>query len=112
MGDNLPEVDVGADFVTVGLMLSEYESCVLSLSGEIKCFGCGCRLGYGDNGQCRGDDADEMGDNLPVLDLGTGFSVSTMAPGSVAEFNCVADLNFNERWKCWGYDHKHLYFSF
>lgn len=30
-----------------------------------------CRLGLGDT-QNRGDAADEMGDNLPAVDLGTG----------------------------------------
>ena len=105
MGDNLPAVNLGADFVTVGLILSEYSSCVRSMSGKMKCFGDNGHGRCGRNNSVNkiGVTSDSMGDNLPVLDLGTDFDASAMAHGSVAEFNCAADLNFNERWRCWGY---------
>merc|ERR1719189_127886 len=55
-------------------------------------------LGYEDT-ENRGDEPDEMGDNLPVVNLGTGFVVEdfiTRGSGSCA-------LSTSGQVKCWGY---------
>jgi E3 ubiquitin-protein ligase HERC3 len=46
-----------------------------------------------------GDDAGEMGDNLPVVNLGSGLSATKLALG---EHHSCAILN-NGALKCWGY---------
>lgn len=69
MGDNLPAVDLGsgltATSVTAGL-----SSCVVIDDTKLKCWGSNTNgaLGLGDTAH-RGDDADEMGDDLPFVSL-------------------------------------------
>ena len=50
----------------------------------VKCWGFGGsgQLGYGDTSN-RGDEPNEMGDNLPTVDLGTAKKVKQIAVGSV-----------------------------
>merc|ERR1719295_938522 len=87
MGDNLQNVDLGA-FVPVEIKTSYYHVCALSDSGDLKCWGANFagELGLGDY-ENRGDDPDEMGDNLPIVDLGDGFIVWKFDCG--AFHNCV-----------------------
>ena len=54
-------------------------------------------MGYGDL-ERRGDDTDEMGDNLKCVDLGDGFIPSKLVAGWY--HNCVLGSN---QIKCWGY---------
>ena len=107
-------------------------SCFIATLGEIKCFGDNAdgnhsfyfcpltpiflfiryplhcvlykgQLGLEDNND-RGDESDEMGDNLPTVDLGTGFDATQLAVfGSTSDHSC--GCNSNNQWKCWGYDH-------
>ena len=55
------------------------------------------QLGYGvtDN---RGDDANEMGDNLDSIDLGTGFDIESMSCGS----SHICAVSTDRDLKCWG----------
>jgi hypothetical protein len=82
MGDNLPTVSLGtgrtARFVTVGSV----HTCALLDTGTIKCWGHGAfgRLGNGDDTD-RGDDPDEMGDNLPFVSLSS--LVATVADATI-----------------------------
>lgn len=64
-----------------------------------KCWGLGegGQLGLGDTGS-RGDQAFEMGDSLPTVDLGTGASVTSVAVG--ARHACA--VIEEGRVKCWG----------
>ena len=77
MGDNLPTINLGDDFVVNDVKCSNGFTCVSSTSGGIKCFGRNDdgQLGYEDT-ENRGDDSNEMGDNLPFVDLGDGFNAS------------------------------------
>ena len=72
----------------------------MSWSGKLKCFGKNNRgqLGYGDT-ENRGDDADEMGDNLDYVDLGSGFNVSALAvENQMGVHLCAADqVEFHDR---------------
>ena len=111
MGDNLVAADLGADFVPVSMSMGRTHLCFVSLRGEMKCFGRNIygALGYED-AENRGDESGEMGDDLPVLDLGTNFNVSAVSCGRITGYHCcAADRNSNEKWKCWGYGHKHIF---
>eukprot|EP01083_Nonionella_stella_P188793 696774_1 len=71
MGDNLLEIDLGSDFIPLEIVVGHYHTCALSTTNTVKCFGSNSygQLGYGDVND-RGDEADEMGDNLLEIDLG------------------------------------------
>jgi len=99
MGDNLADVDLGAEFVPIELSGGLYHFCVLSVNQEIKCWGKNGdgQLGLGDS-QNRGDDPDEMGDWLPSVDLGTDFVPYTLVVGS-AHTICVS---VDGEVKAWG----------
>jgi len=99
MGDKLPAVDLGAGRTAVELAAGSYHSCARLDNGRVKCWGYNGhgQLGLGD-GNNRGDQANEMGDNLPAVDLGTGRAVVALAAGS--NHTC-AHLD-NGQVKCWG----------
>ena len=71
MGDNLPSVDLGSGRSAKFIAAGESHTCAILDDGSAKCWGSGAngRLGYGDT-LSRGDSPGEMGDNLPVVDLG------------------------------------------
>jgi LPXTG-motif cell wall-anchored protein len=103
MGDNLPVVDLGlADGVTVTAISSgDIYTCALLSSGAVKCWGRNQygQLGLGDTNN-RGDEAGEMGDNLPVVDLGLADGVSVTAISSGDGYTCA--LLSSGGVKCWG----------
>eukprot|EP01083_Nonionella_stella_P227834 807988_1 len=85
-----------------GLNLSagRYHSCALSNHNTAKCWGRNDgQLGYGDTNN-RGDNGDEMGNDLPEVDLGTNFHV-TQVVGCRQHTCAVSNLNSV---KCWGYN--------
>lgn len=100
MGDSLPYVPLGEFEASLVASGSEF-SCALAVDGAVKCWGRNSagQLGLGDN-ETRGgqDDAFEMGDNLPVLDLGTGVAVESTALAGSHACAVLADGNL----KCWG----------
>eukprot|EP01083_Nonionella_stella_P259754 886501_1 len=106
MGDNLPFVDLGEGWVAIQIALGYYHTCALLSNGTtpnvIKCWGIGGNfgnggLGYGD-ANTRGDDANEMGDNLPTIDLGTGFDPIQITAGE----HLTCTLSTSNKVKCWG----------
>jgi alpha-tubulin suppressor-like RCC1 family protein len=68
MGDSLPAVTLGLGAEAVAIDAGGSHACALLSDGDLKCWGLNDRgqLGLGDE-QSRGDDASEMGDNLPVV---------------------------------------------
>jgi alpha-tubulin suppressor-like RCC1 family protein len=74
-------------------------SCAILANGELLCWGYGLdgRLGYGDT-QARGDQPNEMGSNLPPVDLGTGRTARSVVTGT--SHTCA--LLDNATVKCWG----------
>ena len=101
-----------------------YSSCALFETGQVKCWGqndahsVGGQLGLGvprtDAGGAFGDAAGEVGNNLPFLDLGTGWRVKRLATSDYGAIHmCVVlapdgndpDMVSEgepEKIKCWG----------
>ncbi len=104
MGNNLTLVNLGDDFNNITRLSSGwYHNCVLSKEGEVKCWGRNSlgQLGYGDK-ENRGDEPGEMGNNLTVVDLGTGFNKSTVQLSLGSLHTCALSEGGNV--KCWGYN--------
>lgn len=99
MGDDLPNVDLGTGKVAIALAAAATHTCALLAGGTVKCWGGSAsgQSGHGDT-QNRGDGPNEMGDNLPEVDLGTGMVVTAITAG--LETTCVV-VNGNAV-KCWG----------
>jgi alpha-tubulin suppressor-like RCC1 family protein len=70
---------------------------------SLKCWGSNNngQLGLGDT-KNRGDEPNEMGDDLPAIDLGQGRSAVQVACGF--QFTCA--LLDNGEVKCWGFNHE------
>eukprot|EP01083_Nonionella_stella_P214083 771617_1 len=81
MGDALLEVDLGPGFDVAHITACWEHTCALSTSGGVKCFGWNLygQLGLGDRNN-RGDGANEMGDHLPEVDIGTFPTLSPTSP--------------------------------
>jgi len=79
----------------------KYHNCALLDNASVKCWG---KNAYGqlgiDNTTKMGDDSGEMGDNLPIVDLGTGRTATAIAAGI---YHSCALLD-NASVKCWGYN--------
>jgi len=99
MGDNLPVVDLGQGQTAVAVSTGHRHSCALLTGGAVKCWGVGNRgqLGLGD-ALIHGDQPNEMGDNLPFVDLGLGVTATAVTAGY--EHSCA--LLSDGRVKCWG----------
>ncbi|MET0791393.1 MAG: hypothetical protein ABW061_07715 [Polyangiaceae bacterium] len=99
LGARLEEVDLGryqrATMISAGLAFS----CALLQSGAVKCWGDNTygQLGLGDSA-ARGDQAGEMGDALPALNLGTGRKAKFIAAGHAHACAILDDGSS----KCWG----------
>eukprot|EP01083_Nonionella_stella_P145789 457585_1 len=74
MGDILLEIELGTNFIPMQIVAGDYHTCALSTANKVKCFGRNLygQLGYGDANN-RGDEANEMGDILLEIELGTNF---------------------------------------
>lgn len=99
MGAALPAVDLGIDHTVYGLALGEVSACALLEDDMLRCWGFSNRgqLGRGDT-ETVGDQPGEMGDALPVVDLGAGRTVQQFAMGRQ---HACAVLD-NGSLKCWG----------
>eukprot|EP01083_Nonionella_stella_P279813 951745_1 len=97
MGNNLPEVDLGTGFNATDIAVGGRSTCALSTLNKIKCWGRGL-LGYGTMDYDRGAYPGEMGNDLPEVDLGTGFTAIGIVSGE-AHRCAVSALNTI---KCWG----------
>ncbi len=72
MGDKLPKVDLGTGRTAKALLARSADTCAILDDNSVKCWGSNYQgqLGLGDTND-RGDEANEMGDKLPKVDLGT-----------------------------------------
>jgi cysteine-rich repeat protein len=97
MGDALPPVDLGSGLSVASLAIGGSHSCALFDDGRVKCWGYELSLGLGD-GNNRGDDAGEMGDALPFVDLGPSRRALQLFAG--VDHNCA--ILDDASLKCWG----------
>lgn len=106
LGDFLPFLDFGTNVEvdTIYLESAAFHTCIGLLkpteyAQRIKCWGLGSffRLGYGNNTNI-GDKPGQMGDNLPLVDLGSESRVMQMSLG-VAH---VCAMLIDRVVKCWG----------
>ena len=87
-----------AGVIGVGSGLARF-ACAVTENGAVKCWGSNYygHLGQGDT-VSRGDDPNEMGNNLKTIDLGVGRRVKLLSVGGTQ--TCA--LLDNARVKCWG----------
>ena len=99
MGDELPFVELGAGRTVTAISTGNTTTCALLDGGDIKCFGRNGagQLGLGDK-EARGDEPGEMGDDLPVVDLGAAAEAVAVSAG----MNHVCALLGSGDIKCWG----------
>lgn len=91
----------GGGFSVVQIVSGSGHSCVRFATGKVKCWGDNAlgQLGLGDT-RIRGDEAGEMGANLPSVDLGLGRTALQITAGRA--FTC-ARLD-DGTVKCWGHN--------
>ena len=113
MGDNLSLTNLGDSLKIIEISTGVYHSCAMlddentvEIDNIIKCWGHNFagRLGLGDTNN-RGDDANEMGNNLPFVSLGLKLRVLGISTGF--SHNCVIlddtrTLIIEKKVKCWG----------
>ncbi len=99
LGDALPAIDLGPGRTALAVSAAADHSCAVLDDRTVKCWGAAFsgRLGSGDTLENLGDDPGEMGDALPVIDLGAGAVYSLVTGGG---HTCV--LLDDETIKCWG----------
>jgi len=98
LGDALPAVDLGTGRTVAVLNTGAGHTCAILDDRTTKCWGHNVRgeLGLGDTNN-RGDAADEMGDALPAVNLGSGRAAVSL---SAANRTCA--ILDNDDLKCWG----------
>lgn len=105
MGDAVPFVDLGFDTPVLELSMGSDHACALSEAGVVKCWGRNDegQLGLGDTLN-RGDDDNEMGAQLPSVDLGTdpssGEPLRALHVEAKGKSSCA--LLETSQLKCWG----------
>ncbi|EYF02576.1 RCC1 domain-containing protein [Chondromyces apiculatus] len=99
MGAALPTVDLGTGHTAKAIAVGGFHTCAILDDDSVKCWGANGRgqLGLGDLAS-RGAAAGEMGDDLPIVDLGTGRTAVAIATGN--EHTCA--LLDDGALKCWG----------
>lgn len=99
MGNNLNAVELGTGRTVAQITVGAYHTCALLDDATVKCWGSGAsgQLGYG-NPNDRGGAFGEMGNNLPVVDLGTGRTALQISAG----FDHTCAILDDASVKCWG----------
>ena len=99
MGDNLDPIELGTGRTALQITAGRLHTCALLDDATVKCWGEGAfgQLGYGDQNN-RGDGPNEMGNNLPAVDLGTGRTAVQVAAGFRQTCAVLDDATV----KCWG----------
>ena len=92
-------MDLGTGRTAKAISAGGSFSCALLDNGFIKCWGHNSygQLGLGDRSN-RGGSANEMGDNLPAVSLGTGRTVKSISSGAYHTCALLDDGSV----KCWG----------
>ena len=104
IGDSIPYVDVGSGLSVKDVSLGSNSMCVILSNDKLKCWGLGSygRLGN-ESEDSIGGSISEVGDGVPIVDLGSNYLVKQVAIGN--QFGCALlddDLNGINNVKCWG----------
>lgn len=101
MGDSLPAVDLGEGRTARKIAAGANYTCALLDDFGLKCWGDNYngQLGQG-HADAVGNAADQMGDNLPPIDLGVG----RVAIDVFAGYNHTCAILDDSALKCWGYN--------
>jgi alpha-tubulin suppressor-like RCC1 family protein len=99
LGDGLPAVSLGDGLAPTAIAAGMGHTCALLEGGRIKCWGRNesGQLGLGDR-ESRGVAPDQMGDDLPFVELGAGRSAVAIAAGGYESCALLDDASS----KCWG----------
>jgi hypothetical protein len=100
LGDALPAISLGTGRTGAAVVAGETNVCALLDNGQVKCWGFNAdgELGIG-NIVDHGGGPNQMGDNLPAVDLGTGRTATQIAIGFGSHICARLD---NSTAKCWG----------
>ena len=92
-------IDLGTGRTAIQIACGSNHTCVILDDGTVKCWGYNNngQLGLGDTNN-RGDGSSEMGDNLPIVDLGTGRTAVQISASQ--SHTCVIPDDGSV--KCWG----------
>ena len=99
-------VDLGDNHTAKTITVGNGHTCVILDNNGMKCWGLNDKgqLGLGDT-ENRGDDLNEMGNNLPNLDLGLNHIASAITTGD--NHTCaILTLVDEDSVKCWGENNK------
>ena len=99
MGDALTAVNLGSGRTAKQVVGGTSHTCAILDTNAVKCWGNNGsgQLGLGDT-NARGTTAAQMGDTLPVVNLGSGRTALQLAAGN----NNTCALLDNRQVKCWG----------
>jgi len=101
MGDALPFVDFGMGTAVKFIAAGEHHNCAVFEHGHVKCWGQNVEGQLGLEGFInRGDDPSQMGEALPIVELGTGRTAKYLTAGV---YHTCALLD-NGQVKCWGHN--------
>ena len=105
----IPSDDSLSPYDIVDLQSGYEHTCALSRQGLIKCWGSNqqAQLSIPLTSTHLGDDINEMGANLPYIDLGANVTATQLSVGKY--HNCVivqssVDSSMNGKVMCWGYN--------
>ena len=92
-------VDLGDDRTAKAVSAGWEHTCAILDNDKVKCWGNGVfgRLGY-DNDTPKGGNSREMGEDLLIVNLGTGRTAKALSAGN--EHTCA--ILDNDTVKCWG----------
>lgn len=102
LGDALPPVDIGfsgAVEIRMGFSSFFQHSCAFNELGQMKCWGGNNlgQLGLGDT-ENRGDDANEMGGQLPMVPVGERVVAMALGDGATCVIVDTGQI------RCWGFN--------
>lgn len=99
LGDVLPALNLGLSRTATSVLTGYSHTCAILDNESIKCWGANywAMLGLGDTDD-RGNESNEMGEDLPAVNVGTGKRAVALSSGTY--FNCA--LFDDNSVKCWG----------
>ncbi len=98
-GSNLPFVNLGVGRTAKKIAAGYTHTCAILDDDTVKCWGANTNGQLGlENTNTYGNAANQMGDNLPIVNLGTNRKAKSLSAG--AQHTCA--ILDNDTLKCWG----------